>query len=172
MPLREKRIDFESECERLQEQMEEVAEQQVELKKKGKPEKAEQVLIQGNELNNQKNILQALMDGGVEGVEPMDSILLAGLTAGEVNRVEDTVEDDVSLRERDAWVAIGTIEGPYVHHDPGNVKQKEYEASCHAVTDLPLPYVRWAEGRISELSHLAQEAGNGYIELVQAKQDT
>lgn len=163
MNLQNKTIDFGEESERLRDEMEEVAERQV--KYEGNPEKEQELMQLGNELNNQINLLQILADEWGEG-----SVTLTGLTAGEVNRVEDTVEDNPGVRERDAWVAIGTREAPYVEHDPDAVVQEDFEETVAAVTDLPLAYVRWAEGRISELSHLSEESGNGYLELVREKQ--
>lgn len=165
MPLTEKTIKFGAERERLQEQMEDLASQQVELQDKGRDEKVQEVLIQGNELNNQRNILGHLADEW-----DMDSVTLAGLTAGEVNLVEDVVEDYPEVRERDAWVAIGTIDAPYLAHNPDGVTRNEYETTIQNVMDLPLPYVRWAEGKISELSHLGADMGNGYLRLVADKQ--
>ena len=165
MVLSEHYIDFEEERARLREQMVELAEEQAALEAKGKEEKAQQVLVQGNELNNQRNILETMAEEwGVDG------LTLKGLSAGDVNRVEDTVEDSPGVRERDAWVAIGTVEAPYLAHDPDAVKPDEYADTVANVTDLPLPFVRWAEGRISEFSHLSEATGNGYIELVQDRQ--
>lgn len=163
MPLQTKEIDFEAERERLREQMEEIAEKQVEWSHDD--ERAQQLLVQGNELNNRCNILERM--GDEWGVE---SVALAGLTAGEINRVEDTVESNNGVRERDAWVALGTHDAPYLEHDPEAVAQDAYEETVANVVDLPLAYVRWAEGKISELSHLDEATGNSYLELVREKQ--
>lgn len=165
MVLSEHYIDFGEERARIREQMVKLADEQAALEEKGREEKAQQILVQGNELNNQRNILETMAEEwGVDG------LTFKGLSAGDVNRVEDTVEDSPGVRERDAWVAIGTVEGPYLEHDPDAVKQSEFADTVANVTDLPLPFVRWAEGRISEFSHLAEEKGNGYIELVQDRQ--
>lgn len=164
MPLRTEVVDLEAEQARLQEQMDEVAEKQLRWQDSD-PEQAQQLLVRGNELNNQANILDILAEEwDVESVE------LAGLTAGEVNRVEDTVESNPGVRERDAWVAIGTRDAPYLEHNPDAVKQSEYEDTVTNVVDLPLSYVRWAEQKISELSHLSEATGNGYLKLVREKQ--
>jgi hypothetical protein len=125
-------------------------------------QRVQELTTQGNELNNQVNILQIIEDEW-----GIDTVTLKGLTAGDVNRVEDTVDRHESVRERDAWVALGTVDAPYVHHDPDAVAQADYEDTVATVVDLPLSYVRWAEGNISELSHLSEAEGNGYIELVQ-----
>lgn len=163
MPLQTKEIDFEAERERLRDQMEEIAEKQVEWSHDD--ERAQQLLVQGNELNNRRNILAQMADEWGVG-----SVALAGLTAGEINRVEDTVESNNGVRERDAWVALGTHDAPYLEHDPEAVAQDAYEETVANVVDLPLAYVRWAEGKISELSHLDEATGNSYLELVREKQ--
>lgn len=171
MPLRTETIDLESECERLEDEMEDLASRQASMGEDASEEQAQQLLQQGNELNNQRNILQAIQDGGVEGVPALDTVTLAGLTAGEVNLVEDVVEEYPSVRHRDAWVAIGTHDAPYLEHDPEEpLTISGVEESVLAVGDLPLPYVRWAEAKISELSHLSESGGNAYLRLVQDKQ--
>ena len=162
MALRTEYIDFEDERTRLMDRMEELAEKQAGFAEDST--RAQRLLIEGNALNNQRNILEHLAEEwGVDGVE------LAGLTAGEVNRVEDTVENNPQVRERDAWVAVGTHDAPYLDHDPENIVQDAYEQTVVNVTDLPLPYVRWAEAKISDLSHLGADEGNGYLALVRDK---
>lgn len=169
MPLQTEYVDFEEERKRLYGEMEEIAEQQANWD--GRDEHARQLMQQGNAIENQHTVLKALMEGDIQGVPAMEGVTLAGLTTGDVNRVEDIVEKHSSVRERDAWVAIGTIDAPYLQHDPdGDFTMSEYEDTVLAVTDLPLPYVRWAEGRISELSHLGADEGNGYLALVREKQ--
>jgi len=173
MALRTKTIDLEAERDRLQEQMADIAQQQADWEEtvaesdgdnEAAARRVRQLTQQGNELNNQRNILAWAQDEW--GVE---SVTLAGLTTGEVNRVEDTIEKIPAARERDAWVALGTHEAPYLDHEPRNITQDEYEQTVRAVADLPLPYVRWAEAKISELSHLSEAEGNAYLELVQDK---
>jgi len=127
-------------------------------------QRVQELTQQGNELNNQVRILELI--GQEWGIE---SVTLKGLSAGDVNRVEDTTDTHDAVRERDAWVALGTVDAPYVHHDPDAVTQDDYETTVQTVVDLPLAYVRWAEGKISELSHLSEAEGNGYIELVEGK---
>jgi hypothetical protein len=174
-----KEINLEQERDRLRSRMDDLAETQTEwaatandpdepeqTRRKAR-QRIEQLTTQGNELNNQANILQLIEDEW--GIE---SVTLKGLSAGDVNRVEDIVENHPAVRERDAWVALGTADAPYLCHDPDAVAQDNYEDTVAAVADLPLAYVRWAEGKISELSHLSQAEGNGYIELVQEKSKT
>lgn len=172
MPLQTQTIDLNAEIQRLQSEMEEVAEKHATLTANDAPdEQATQVLQQGNNLNNQINVLTALQDGALEGYDPVESVTLAGLTAGEVNLVEDIVDGNAGVRHRDAWVAIGTREGPYLEHDPeSQLSVGGVKPSVVSVADLPLPYVQWAEQKISELSHVSEEEGNGFLELVQEKQ--
>jgi len=169
-------INLDAERDRLRDRMDSLADTQAEwadtANDPDEPEQTrqkarqriEQLTTQGNELNNQVRILQLIEDEW--GIE---SVTLKGLSAGDVNRVEDIVDDHPAVRERDAWVALGTADAPYLCHDPDAVAQGDYEDTVQAVADLPLAYVRWAEGKISELSHLSESEGNGYIELVQEK---
>lgn len=172
MPLRTEHIQFEDEIQDLREDMNDLAEKASTLSENGAPdEQIKQVIHQGNELNNQINILEALQGGELESYDPVDGVTLAGLTAGEVNLVEDIVDKHESVRHRDAWVAIGTRDGPYLEHDPSEgLSIGRVEDSVVAVADLPLPYVRWAEEKISQLSHLSEGEGNGFLALVQEKQ--
>ena len=169
-------INLEQERDRLRDRMDDLAETQADwadtandpdepkqTRQKAR-QRIEQLTTQGNELNNQVNILQLIEDEW-----GISTVTLKGLSAGDVNRVEDIVDDYPAVRERDAWVALGTADAPYLCHDPDDIAQADYEDTVQAVADLPLAYVRWAEGKISELSHLSESEGNGYIELVQEK---
>jgi len=183
MPLRTEVIAFQDARADLQGQMEALADdladkqdainaRQSEGRKTDHLERqAQELTVQGNELNNQQNILRDIEAGEVATVEAFDAVELAGLTAGEINLVEDTVEQMPKVRERDAWVALGTRDAPYVAHDPNHpaADVDAYHETVANVADLPLAYVRWAEGKISELSHLSETEGNGFLQLAQER---
>lgn len=177
MALRTETIEFDAERDRLTERMEELAERQVEYQQSAeetdseeireqKQRQARQLLQEGNRLENQREVLAAIENGDIDGLPAFESVELAGLTTGDVNRVEDVAEEHESVRERDAWVAIGTQDAPYLEHDPGEIVHAAFEDTVRAVTDLPLPYVQWAEAKIADLSHLGADEGNGYLALV------
>lgn len=165
MALRTETIDFEAEKERLREDMDDVAEKMSTFD--GQSDKAESLMGRGNQLQRFIDALE-----WAESEWGMDSIEFASLSAGEVNRVEDTVNDNPTVRHRDAWVAIGTRGAPYVKHDPEEIEQGDYEDSItHLVDTVPLPFIRWAEEQISDLSHLGTDEGNGFLDLVREKRN-
>lgn len=164
MPLDTQTYDIETERERLQDEMERMAERQAEYEAKGNDRQARELLREGNELDNQHETLGRLADEwNVDGVE------LAGLTVGEINLAEDVADENKEPRVRDTWVAAGTQEAPYLAHEPGNITKSDFEETVVNVMDLPMPYVRWAEGKIADLSHLGADMGNGYLALVRDK---
>lgn len=163
MPLQTDTIDLKAERTRLYTEMEEVAEQQAEWGHNDA--RAQQLLARGNELNNHYHILDWAMDEwGIETVE------LAGLSAGEINRVGDFVDEHESVRELQPWVAVGTRDAPYLEHDPDNIRPGEFETTVfRLVDDVPLAYQQWAEQRIHELTHMTESEGNAYLQLVDEK---
>lgn len=168
MPLQTETVDFDSEVERLTEEMEELADEQ--LQAQG-DRQAQQLLERGNQLDRFRTVLRKLAAGDIDTVEAFDSVEFGGLSPGEVNLVEDIVEEHPKVRERDAWVAVGTRDAPYVEHDPERLSQSAVEETIkRLVDDVPLPFLRWAEERISDLSHLGVDEGNGYLALLQERQ--
>ena len=167
MPLRTKTIDFDSETHRLTEKMDELAEQQANTTN---ARQAEQLLERGTQLDRFSTVLEKLAAGEVETVEQFDEVELAGLSPGEVNLVADIVDEHERVRERDAWVAVGTHNAPFVEHDPEEMTEEGIRKTIfRLVDDVPLPFVRWAEERISDLSHLGMDEGNGYLQRVKEK---
>lgn len=169
MPLNTQTIQFEDEIKSIEEDMDDLASRQASM-----PPDAdghEMLLNQGRQLNNQRNILQKLREGDVDGLPEMESITLAGLTEGEKNIVEDFIDDHESVRHETAWVAVATRQAPYLQHDPEDaLNPNVIEDTVVAVGDLPIPFVDWVEAKSSELSYLSESRGNGYLELVRDKQ--
>lgn len=172
MPLRTEYIDFENEIESLKEERDDVVERVAQMDDETPSQLAQRAVSEGNDLHSQINILQDLQNGRVEGLPEMEGVELGGLTDGEIALVEDIVEKYDGVRSRHPWVAIGTRSAPYLEHDPdaGDLTRADYEETTHRVSDLPSPYVDWAEEKISVLSHLSEEQGNGFLRLVQEKQ--
>lgn len=174
MPLQTETIDLADEQASLQAEMEETAEEQVQVKQQiddadGEAQalqsRATSLLERGSKLDGYRRSMEWAQE-----VWDAETITLAGLTAGELNRVEDTVEEHSGVRERDAIVAAGTTDAPYLAHDPENVDREAFEETVVAVCDCAPAFVRWAEERVSELSHLEGGTGNGYLSCVRAKQ--
>lgn len=163
MPLQTETIDFDEEQNRIREEMQELAEEQANWE--GSEDHAQRLLEQGLQLENLLNAMEwAAEEWDVDGVT------FAGLTSGEINRVEDTAESHDAVRERDAWVAAGTQDAPYLAHDPGAIEQDAFEDTVGNVVDLPRPFVMWAEEKVGELSHVEVDAGNGYLAMVADEQ--
>jgi len=163
MPLQTETINLSDERDRLREEMEEVAEEQADWG--FDTDQGQRLLQRGNELQTFISILEHV---GEEW--DVDSVTLAGLSPGEVNRVSDFADAHEGVQERDPWVAVGTHDAPYVDHDPTAITEDGFEQTVmNIVDDVPLAYVRWAEARINELSHLGDGLGNGYLDLVLEK---
>lgn len=167
MPLQQKTYEFEAEIEATREDMAELAEEQANYE--GPDRRAEAMLQQGLQLESRVNSLEWAADEW-----DVDSVTFAGLTSGEINLVEDTAESYDSVRERDAFVAAGTQDAPYLQHDPeySDPDVDDFEETVMAVTELPRPFVMWAEEKIGELSHVEMSSGNGYLDMVADKQSS
>lgn len=167
MPLQTETVDLDAERERLHAEMEETAQEQAEWATGdgSNVEYVQQLQSRGTTLQEYRKILAwATESWGVE------SVTVAGLSPGDINRAEDFTDDNDGVRFRDAFVAIGTHDAPYVAHDPEAVRADEYEQTVmNIVDDVPLPFVRWAEEKIGELSHLGGEMGNEYTRLLLEK---
>jgi len=97
-----------------------------------------------------------------------EGLVLGSLTNGERHRVQETAGSSSAARQN-AYVAMGTVEGPYIEHEEP-ITQGDFEASTANVADLHPGYVDWAEKEITEMSRLSGEMGNGFRDLVREKQ--
>ena len=167
MPLETKRIDFADERDRIKAEMEDTAEEQVEWATSdgSNADYLRQLQARGTRLNDYREILAWAQEAW-----DVDGITIAGLNVGEMNRVEDFIQDNQGVRERDAFVAIGTHEAPYVAHDPDAITDEAYaETVGNVVDNVPMPFVQWAEERVGDLSHLESDMGNEYTKLLLAE---
>ena len=172
MPIQTRAIDIDEERARLYDQMDEVAEEQAAYEN---PEatRYQQLLARGHQLQRYREILAWVADEW-----DVDSIELAGLSPGEINRVNKLVSE-TNATERDVYVTIGTVDDdvPYLQHAPEEVGEDTIAATQSikqtlgkVVGETPLPYVRWAEERINDLTHPGVDEGNGYLSLLSEKQ--
>lgn len=169
MPLQVKEIEFEAERERLREEMEDTAEEQAEWATGDgtNAEYLQQLQARGTTLQEYRRTLGKAIEGELEPLPAFDGVTLAGLSPGDINRAEDFADEHDNVRFRDAFVAIGTHDAPYLRHDPEGVTAEEYAATVGEIVDsVPLPFIRWAEERISDFSHLGGEMGNEYTRLL------
>lgn len=93
-----------------------------------------------------------------------DSVTLAALTKGDKNRQTNAV-DDLDCAPVDAFVAIATVDAPFVEHDPANPSQIEYQRTIRNVTQLNPDFVEWLDARASTIAR-AGDSGKSFMELV------
>ena len=176
MPLKQEQIDFDEEIERLEQEREELADQVAALD--GGNPVIKDLASQGSDIDVHLQGLRwardeaATDDAVAVWDEDVDGVTLGGLTGGEFGHVEDTVNSDTSKRGVDSvgsgatrvyYVAKGTVNAPYLGDE------MDYEREVGAVSQLPLPFLKWAEARIDELTTVGEEEGNSFAALVQAK---
>lgn len=96
-----------------------------------------------------------------------DTITLASLKNGERRMIADLKEEH-GLAYKDLYVAAGTVDAPYLEHDPYETTKEDLIETALAIADLHPKFVDWVESEISELSGMGDE-GNAYRQLVQEK---
>jgi len=139
MPLREETYDLDDELERL--------------------ETDDEALLQ-----HERGVRWAAHEAadspvGVWGADDDDgvTVTLAGLTAGEMARIEDLTAGDEDAGPS-VWqlhvVAAGTAAAPY--HDPS----ASHKQAFARVAELPRSYVQWAYAKIDALSTVGQAPGD------------
>lgn len=164
MPLDVEQIDLSEEIDRLEEEMDETAEEQVEWE--GDPAYARQLMRRGHTLHNRIAGLRRLTDE--QGVE---TVTLAGLTAGERKLAED-ITDEYGTSSTAAYVAVGTRKAPWLSHNPEAPlaqQMADIAETCKNVFDLPPAVMDWADERVGDLTHLRGETGNEYLDLLGSK---
>lgn len=168
MPLRTETVDLDDARADVYEQMADVAEQQVEWQHDA--DKSEALLDAGQQLQGQHNAL-----GWAMAEWDVDTVTFATLSEGERNYVANFCEDHPDVSERVPYVAIGTHDAPYLCHDPGAINSPDFDSDFEAtvatlVSEVPVPFIAWAESKIGDLTQLGDESGNEYMELVREKQ--
>lgn len=165
MPIQTETYDIDDEIERLESEMDTLGEEQ--LDQPNDSPLQQDLFDRGAQLQRYVGILDH-----VSTAWDVDSVTLAGLAPGEINRIQDTADEHPDVRVRDCWVALGTVDAglPYVNHDPDEIEDAAYIETIQAVVDeTPIAFVRWAEERINDLTHPGSE-GNEYRRLLAAKQ--
>lgn len=173
MTLREETVNLDDEVERLKDATREKAEQVADLDEDVPEEIVAELRRQGDELDAQLAGVRWARDRAHESEvvprwdEPVDELTFAGLSAGEVGRIEDDVEDGGAGMVRVMWVAHGTVDAPYVDPD------MTVEERIGAVAQLPIGFVKWAEARVDDLSTVEGNGGKRFDDwLADAKQET
>lgn len=85
----------------------------------------------------------------------VESVTLGGLNAGEYGRLQDDLPNDAGDgASRIFFVAYGTVSAPYVADDR--------EQTVANVSQLPPAFVKWAEAKINDLTHVGGDEGNRF----------
>lgn len=105
-------------------------------------------------------------DGDLPGAGwDTDSVAFGAPTKGDINRVDDAIEELPNVSRQDALVAVATVDAPYLEHDPENIGQSAFHRTIRAVAGLHPDFVRWADDRIDALSQ-GGDSGNSFMESV------
>jgi len=166
MPLSEREYELEAEYERLDEQVAEHAQEYADAENGSTYQQV--AAQQGRQAQDHRGgVAWALgyPDGDLPGAGwDAKTITFGAPTKGDVNRVNDAVEA-LDCNRQDAFVAIATVDAPYLEHDPDNIGQSAFQRTIRAVADLHPDFVEWADARVGELSH-GGDSGNSFMESV------
>ena len=93
----------------------------------------------------------------------VDTITLGALTKGEVN-VKEQVVEDLGCDPVDAFVAVATVDAPYLDHDTDDPTPMTVKRTIRNVTQLEPGFVEWVDERASEIGR-AGDTGKSFMEL-------
>jgi|GEM_PF-5607103 len=164
MPLETATIDLEAEREDLLEAREDLAEKLASIEPSNPA--YDGLEDQGKRIDNR-----------LEGIEwalaewDDTTVTLAAPNGGEFGKVEDRIAEtsgntDVEPGQgasRVYMVAQGTVEAPYVDD------AETFEERLSATSQLPVPYLKWANDRINELMSVGNGERRSFGALVAAK---
>jgi hypothetical protein len=177
MPLKEDHINFDDEIQRLEQERNDLAEQVATLDEDAPTR--DEIVEQGQEIDVYLRGLRWARDDAAadDGVplwdEDVDGVTLAGLTGGEFGHVEDTVVADALDRgdtrvgeglTRIYYVAKATQQAPYID------ESMSFTDRVQAVSQLPVPFLKWADDRVDDLTTIGSDEGNSFGDLVVEKQ--
>lgn len=169
MPLQDREYDLEAEYDRLDEQVDEYAAEYTDAENGSTYQQV--AAQQGRQAQDHRGgVAWALgyPDGDLSGVGwDETTITLAAPTKGDVDRVADAVET-IDCSRQNAFVAVATVDAPYLEHDPDRIGQAALHKTIRAVGDLHPDFVEWADARIEALSQ-GGDSGNSFMESVMAK---
>lgn len=158
MPLDTRHINFDEEIERLEGEIDDIAEKVAELDPT--TDRAKSLESRGNRLDTHRRGLEWARDEwDVDGVE------LGGLNAGEYGEMQDKLPDGAGEgATRIYYVAAGTTEAPYAEDD--------LEDAVANVAQLSIAYARWAEAQINDLTSVGETGNRFYGSLREKRTET
>jgi len=155
-------INLEAEIKRLTDEMDELAGELADLPFKSDAAK---------ELQFQGQTKQRYRDGVSWASESFgSSVTLRPLTDGSRRAVRDLTEQTGYDRDQ-CLVAVGTVEAPYVEHDPDSLSptNDSLKATLANIAELHPAYVDWANNRIRDMGVMSSELGNSFSDMLLEK---
>jgi len=153
-----KTIDLEKEVARLTEEMQEWAKKQAETDFGSNASR--RIEYEGETVGRYRN--------GVQWANgEFSEVTFRAITDGARRAVRDLTNETAFDRDQ-CLVAIGTLEAPYVEHDPDELtpSSDDLRATLGNIADLHPGYVDWASERISDLGSMGDELGNSYQDML------
>ena len=158
MPLDTQTYDLESTIQDLEAEREDLADRMADADPESPA--AQQLIEEGQQVDRYLSGLEwyrAEFDA--------DELTLGALTNGERHRVQDVAGDTAGARQN-AYVAMGTVDGAYLEHDPEAVTNGDLSETTMRVADLHPAFVDWAEQEITELGRMDGDTGKSFRALV------
>lgn len=167
MPLREETYNLAEEVDRIEAELQDIAEQVADLDANNPAR--QDLLEDGQSLDAQlKGVRWAKTahEDDAVGVwdADTDEIRLGGLTGGEFGRLQDDISgaDLGQGGVRTIMVARGTLDAPYVPADG------DEDQAVGNTSQLPVTYLKWAQNRINDLTTLGGNGGPGFEDYLEA----
>ena len=172
MPLNEREIGLEAEYERLDEQVAEYAQEYADAENGSTYQQV--AARQGRQAQDfRAGVAWALgyPDGDMAGAGwDADTVTVGAPTKGDTDRVREVVET-IDCSQQAAYVAVATVDAPYLEHTPDNIGQAALTQTISAVDGLHPQFVAWLDDRIDSLSQ-GGDSGNSFMDSVMAATST
>ena len=166
MPLNERKIDLEAEYGRLDDEVAEYAQEYADAENGSTYQQV--AARQGRQAQDfRAGVAWALgyPDGDMTGAGwDATTVTVGAPTKGDVDRVADAVET-IDCSRQAAYVAVATVDAPYLEHTPTNIGQAALNQTISAVDGLHPQFVAWVDDRIDSLSQ-GGDSGNSFMDSV------
>lgn len=179
MPLRTDTIELDAELDRLREEKDAKAAEQIDFP--AGSDGAQQAAQEGQQADRFLSGVAWAMQAHDDDSAPFwtdeaDAITFGALTNGErhlVSILVDGSKDTADAMRQNVYVAIGTRDAPFVEHDPAALTDPEERAAIKEtaghIANVHPAFADWAEQQIAELDRVGADTGKSYRELVQEK---
>lgn len=168
MPLNTREIDLESEYGRLDAEVREHAQAYADAEDGSTYQQL--AVTKGNRAQRQRaGVAWALdyPDSDADGSGwDTETVTFSALTKGDVN-LKDAVIDELECDPVDAFVAVATVDAPYLEHDPADASPMTVKRTVRNVTHLDPAFVEWADARASDIGR-SGDTGKSFMELATA----